>query len=83
MLFPDKKLKIDDIYGDLIACIITTMPKEIRDRALGIFRRIFSPLLKSTDSSEESGGFLALHLSYYNRFAKQVRYIHSLVSNSG
>jgi hypothetical protein len=82
-LFPDKNLRINNCNGGLTALLVPTMPDELRKPVLAVVRRLFSPHVKSTDSSlEGENGFLTYHFSVYNRFSQQVSIFFILFSPS-
>lgn len=65
-------MRIDDKDGDMLALILANMPQSLRDNALETIKTIFPNCVKRTDSLDKDYSFDAIHLSYWNVYAKKV-----------
>jgi hypothetical protein len=62
------------VNKDLLALIIPTMPEDLRRTLLDAIDLIFPNALKEVDTLNEgsANSFLAVHMSWYNRYSEHV-----------
>jgi hypothetical protein len=62
------------VKDDLLALIISNMPEDLRRTLLDNLDIVFPGAIKHADTSAEgfSNTFLAVHMSWYNRFSEHV-----------
>lgn len=76
---------MDDKDGGMLLTVLANMPQHLRDTALDTIKTIFPNRVKHTDSTAEDYSFDAIHLSYWNVYAKKVwsSFGHIALTHSG